>query len=146
MLISPTERARLGRARDLLAATPDEVEHPLSIRAIAAAVELSPFHFIRRFEALFGDTPHQWRTRERLQRARGLLARGMPVTEVCLEVGFSSLGSFSALFARRVGLAPSDYARRFRALVQVPDALARALTPGCYGLLAALPAAAFRAG
>ena len=146
MLIGSRERQRLCRARDLLAATPDEVERPLSVRDVAAAVELSPFQFIRQFEAVFGDTPHQWRTRERLQRARGLLARGLPVTEVCMEVGFSSLGSFSALFARRIGIAPSDYARRFRALVQVPDALARALTPGCYGLLAALPAAAFRAG
>jgi hypothetical protein len=66
------------------------------------------------------------------------------VTDVCMEVGFSSLGSFSALFTRRVGEAPSAYRRRFRAMCQVPGPLRAAdLTPGCLTLMARLPPSAF---
>ena len=78
----------------------------MSVRETAARTRLSPFQFIRRFQALFGETPHQLRIAARIDRARRLLAlTDRPVTDVCLDVGFSSLGSFSALFARRVGVA-----------------------------------------
>jgi AraC-like DNA-binding protein len=60
------------------------------------------------------------------------------VTDVCMEVGFSSLGSFSALFSRRVGEAPSAYRRRVRAMVQVPGTLPADLTPGCLSLMGRL--------
>ncbi len=71
---------------------------------------MSPYHFIRVFTALFGETPHQLRTRARVERAKALLALGpRDVTDVCLEVGFSSLGSFNELFARRVGAPPSSF-------------------------------------
>ena len=101
--------------------------------AIAAAVGLSRGHFIRRFEAVFGATPHQFRTALRLERARVLLARDLAVTDVCFALGYQSLGSFSTLFTRRTGMAPSAY-RRF---VQVPRP--RPLIAGCFGLLALLP-------
>jgi hypothetical protein len=65
------------------------------------------------------------------------------VTDVCMEVGFSSLGSFSDLFARRVGTSPSAWRRRMRTLVSVPGALPAVLTPGCLSLMARLPASAF---
>lgn len=69
---------------------------------------MSPFRFIRRFHAVFGSTPHQFRIDTRLNRAKVLLAgRDLSVTDVCLEVGFTSLGTFSDLFARRVGAPPS---------------------------------------
>lgn len=75
---------------------------------------MSPFRFIRRFHAVFGSTPHQFRIDTRLNRAKVLLAgRDLSVTDVCLEVGFTSLGTFSDLFARRVG-APPSAGRRFR--------------------------------
>jgi AraC-like DNA-binding protein len=132
---------RLCRARDLLR----ELREPApSIEELARAVQISPFHFIRQFEAVFGSTPHQFRIQSRLDLAKHLLARGQhSVTDVCMEVGFSSLGSFSALFTRRVGETPSAYRRRVRALVQVP-ARAFDLTPGCLSLLSRLPASAFR--
>jgi len=82
---------------------------------------MSAFHFIRRFETVFGETPHQFRTRERLTVAQRLLARGRSVTDVCLEVGFSSLGSFSTLFARKIGLSPAAYQRNLRRTVYIPD-------------------------
>lgn len=109
---------RLCQARDLLA----DVRSPdVSIGAAARQASLSSCHFIRRFAAVFGETPHQFRTRERLIAAQRLLARGHCVTEVCLEVGFSSLGSFSALFARKVGASPARYQRSLRSCVFIPD-------------------------
>ena len=109
---------QLCRARDLLA----DVRSPdVSIAAAAREASLSSFHFIRRFQAVFGETPHQFRTRERLNAAQRLLARGHSVTDVCLDVGFSSLGSFSTLFARKVGISPARYQRSLRRSVYVPD-------------------------
>ena len=71
---------------------------------------MSPFHFIRRFQALFGETPHQLRIRSRLDRARGLLACSYrSVTDVCLDVGFTSLGTFSRTFHEIIGETPSAY-------------------------------------
>src|SRR5262245_66139913 len=97
--------ADLCRARVLLRSS-----RPVAIREAAAVARLSPFQFIRRFKALFGDTPHQIRIATRIDRARRLLAlTDRSVTTVCLDVGFSSLGSFSALFARRVGRSPTAY-------------------------------------
>jgi AraC-like DNA-binding protein len=142
MLLRPATFRRLCRARELLG---EPQEHAPSIEDVARQVEISPFHFIRQFEAVFGVTPHQFRVRARLERAKRLLALGHhSVTEVCMEVGFSSLGSFSALFRRRVGASPSAYQRRLRPLVQVPGTLPAALIPGCLGLMAHLPPEAFR--
>lgn len=116
----PNRRAfrQLCRARDLLA---DVRSGNVSIRDAAREASLSSFHFIRRFEAVFGETPHQFRTRERLTTAQRLLARGHSVTDVCLDVGFNSLGSFSTLFARKIGLSPAAYQRSLRRSVYIPD-------------------------
>jgi AraC-like DNA-binding protein len=110
MLLQREAFRRLCQARDLLAG--DEEPAP-SVEEVARRVAISPFHFMRQFEAVFGETPHQFRIGRRLERAKQLLARGQhSVTEVCMEVGFSSLGSFSELFTRRVGESPSRYRRR----------------------------------
>ena len=125
---------RLCRARDLLREVHDA---PVTIDAVARDAAMSRFHFIRQFSALFGETPHQYRIDARLDRAKQLLARGdHSVTDVCMAVGFSSLGSFSDLFARRVGLPPSAYRRRARAMVVVPGQLPGELFPGCLNLMA----------
>ena len=134
MLTSSTFR-RLCSARDMLRETADR---PVSIREVARAASMSPFHFIRQFEAVFGATPHQFRIQTRLDRAKRLLALSdYSVTDVCLEVGFSSLGSFSDLFARRVGAPPSVYRRRVRTSVLLPEDWRRSVTPGCLSLMAA---------
>jgi hypothetical protein len=79
----------------------------------------------------------------RIERAKHLLASGShSVTDVCLEVGCTSLGSFSALFARRVGVPPSLYQRRVRTFIHVPGTLPAELTPGCLTLMGHLPAKA----
>jgi AraC-like DNA-binding protein len=144
MLLKPATFRSLCDARDLVCSL-DDAELTLSIRAVAQRVEISPFHFIRQFEAVFGKTPHQLRIHTRLERAKRLLAQGQhSVTDVCMELGFSSLGSFSDSFTRRVGETPSAYQRRMRVLVQVPGALSHVLMPGCLSLMAQLPASAFR--
>ena len=138
MLIHPDSFRGLCRARDLLC----DVDSPaLSVPSIARAAAISRYHFIRQFHALFGMTPHQMRIQARLDRARELLERDRAsVTDVCLEVGFSSVGSFSSLFARRMGASPSAYRRT---LVQVPADLV-AVIPGCLGALTRLPIRNFR--
>ncbi|MBI3401903.1 MAG: helix-turn-helix transcriptional regulator [Acidobacteria bacterium] len=131
---------RLCRARDLLR---EQREPWPSIADLAREVQISPFHFIRQFEAVFGVTPHQFRIQTRLDAAKHLLAMGHhSVTDVCMEIGFSSLGSFSALFKRRIGEAPSAYRRRVRAMVQVPGTPAD-LTPGCLSLMGRLSPSRF---
>ena len=140
MLLTRGTFGQLCRARDLLV---EVREQQLSIKDIAQEVQISPFHFIRQFEALFGLTPHQFRIRSRLDHAKLLLAKGQhSVTHVCMEVGFASLGSFSDLFARRFGMAPSAYQRSARVMVQVPGALPQELFPGCLNLMACLPSTA----
>jgi AraC-like DNA-binding protein len=142
MLLRHEGFRRLCRARDLLR----EVRDPSpTIEDLAREVGISPFHFIRQFEAVFGTTPHQFRIQARLDLAKHLLARGRhSVTDVCMEIGFSSLGSFSTLFTQRIGETPSAYRRRVRALVQVPGAMPAVLTPGCLSLLTQLPPCSFR--
>ena len=124
---------RLCRARDVLR---EVHERTLTIEEVAREAAMSPFHFIRQFHAVFGETPHQARIRSRLDRARLLLAAGeQSVTDICMEVGFSSHGSFSSLFARRVGVSPSEYRRQARSMVVVPGAYASHLFPGCLSLM-----------
>lgn len=133
MLLRHDGFRRLCRARELLA----QLDGPQpTIEALAREVHISPYHFIRQFEALFGVTPHQYRIQVRLDRARQLLAtQRRSVTAVCMEVGFSSLGSFSTLFSRRFGETPSAYRRRVRAAD---------LVPGCLTLMAKVGDRSFR--
>ncbi len=134
-MLANTAFRRLCQARDMLRETGDR---PLPIEKVAREAAMSPFHFIRRFQSVFGETPHQFRIRCRLDRAKYLLAvSDYSVTDVCMEVGFTSLGTFSDLFSRRVGTAPSAYRRQVRSLMPVPGVLPRQLTPGCLTVMAA---------
>src|SRR5215831_3865407 len=91
---------RLCEARELLVSS---LDRDMTVAEAARVAGLSPYHFIRKFEALFGQTPRQLRIQARLDRAKWLLARGQhSVTEACMEVGFSSVGTFSDLFTRRI--------------------------------------------
>jgi AraC-like DNA-binding protein len=140
MLLRHAGFRRLCLARDMLLEQAD-VSH--SIADIAREAEMSPSHLIRQFEAVFGLTPHQFRIESRLDLAKRLLATGeYSVTAVCMEVGFSSLGSFSTLFLTRVGESPSDYRRRARTVFSVPGVPPLELFPGCLSLLARLPESA----
>ena len=102
--------ARLRRARDLM---DREYARPLVVAEIARAALMSPAHFARQFRAAYGETPYTYLMTRRIERAQALLRRGgMSVTDVCMAVGFTSLGSFSARFAEVVGESPSSYRAR----------------------------------
>jgi AraC-like DNA-binding protein len=120
---------RLLTARELLC---ERYSEPVSLRDLAAAAGLSEFHFLRAYRATFGETPHQHFTRLRIEHAKRALARGAAVTEVCFDVGYSSLGSFSSLFARATGRSPRAWQHEVRVLVPVPVDLPRLYVPGCF--------------
>ena len=106
---------------------------PVYLPDVAAHANLSPYHFLRLHKQAFRETPHEFLTRLRIERAKTLLAGGgHNVTEACFEVGFSSLGSFSTLFAGRVGLSPSEYRRYVRSGIVVPRAVRSVFVPACF--------------
>lgn len=129
-------RDRLERARTFLHAHAAE---PIDLDRVAREAYLSPFHFLREFRREFELTPHQYLVRRRMERAQELLLEtDRSVTEICFEVGYSSVGSFSAAFQKHVGHSPSRYRRRVFASAEL-----RALPPipACF-LLRFAPAAA----
>jgi transcriptional regulator GlxA family with amidase domain len=119
--------AHLRRARDLM---DREYASPLDVAALARAALMSTAHFSRRFRATYGETPHSYLMTRRIERAKALLRRGdLSVTEVCMAVGCSSLGSFSARFTELVGETPTAYRTRDHGvLASVPGCIAKDLT------------------
>ncbi len=100
---------RLLRARDAMDRAYAE---PLDVRAVAAVAHISEAHFIRSFRDTFGETPHRYLQRRRIERAMALLRlTELSVTDICFAVGCSSLGTFSTRFTELVGVSPSVYRR-----------------------------------
>ena len=100
---------RLLRARDAMDRAYAE---PLDVRAVAAVAHISPAHFSRSFRDVFGETPHRYLQRRRVERAMFLLREtDRSVTDVCFDVAFTSLGTFSRTFREIVGETPSGYRR-----------------------------------
>jgi AraC-like DNA-binding protein len=123
------QRERLERARGLI---DRQYSSELDLDRMAREACLSRYHFLRSFKRQFGDTPHRYLTRRRMERARELLRAGeLSVTEVCFEVGFESLGSFSSLFSRVTGESPDTYRRRLWQLGALRAAGSRAV-PFCF--------------
>lgn len=109
---------------------------PLNVRVIAAVAHVSEAHFIRSFRATFGETPHHYLQRRRVERSMFLLREtDRSVTEICLDVGFMSLGTFSRTFREIVGETPSDY--------RVSNG--PVMAPNCIWMAATRPRAAARA-
>jgi transcriptional regulator GlxA family with amidase domain len=96
----------LRRARDLM---DREYAQPLDVPDMARAALMSPAHFSRKFRAAYGETPYTYLMTRRIERAKALLRQGMSVTETCVTVGCTSLGSFSSRFTEIVGETPSQY-------------------------------------
>ncbi|HTZ08003.1 MAG TPA: helix-turn-helix transcriptional regulator [Acidimicrobiales bacterium] len=121
------ELRRLRRARDRM---DREYAQPLDVPALARTALMSPAHFSRRFREEYGETPYSYLMTRRVERAKALLRRGdLTVTEVCMAVGWTSLGSFSARFTELVGEAPSTYrARNHQALRAIPPCHTMVLT------------------
>jgi AraC-like DNA-binding protein len=128
--VHPQTYKNIAHARDFMR---QAYQRPLNLPDISAQANLSPYHFLRVYKQTFQETPHEFLTRLRIERAKTLLAKGTHnVTEACFEVGFSSLGSFSTLFARRVGLSPSDYRRYVRSGIAVPRTVRSLFVPTCF--------------
>ncbi|GAB2835363.1 helix-turn-helix transcriptional regulator [Actinoallomurus bryophytorum] len=119
--------AALRRARDTM---DRDYARPLDVPALARAAHMSAGHFSRSFRAAFGETPYSYLMTRRIERAKALLRRGdLTVTEVCFEVGCSSLGSFSSRFTELVGESPSAYrARRHDQSAAIPACFAKIFT------------------
>jgi AraC-like DNA-binding protein len=125
--VRPEELKQLRRARDLM---DREYARPLDVPAMARAAFMSPAHFARQFRAAYGETPYSYLMTRRIERAKLLLRRGdLSVTDVCMAVGCTSLGSFSARFTELVGETPSAYrARNHAALATIPGCWAKGVT------------------
>src|SRR2546425_7570642 len=94
---------------------------PLDVPTLARRALMSPGHFSRAFRAAYGETPYSYLMTRRVERAMALLRAGVSVTDACMEVGCTSLGSFSSRFTEIVGMTPSAYpAREHRAGLAVP--------------------------
>ena len=121
---------RLLRARDAMDRAYAE---PLNVAAVAAVAHMSEAHFIRSFRATFGETPHRYLQRRRVERSMFLLREtDRSVTDICFDVGFTSLGTFSRTFHDIVGVTPSDYRDEHEPLV----------APNCFQMAAMRPRAA----
>ena len=120
---------RLCRGRDLLAA---EYQSRVLLEQAARAACLSEFHFHRLFRATFGETPHDFLTRLRLDRAKQMLASERTVTEVCFEVGYESLGSFSTKFRSQFGRSPVEFQREMRRIFGYHAPWRVLMLPGCF--------------
>ncbi len=103
---------------------------PLDVAEIARAAHMSMAHFSRQFREAYGESPYAYLMTRRIERAKALLRRGdMTVTEVCMAVGCTSLGSFSSRFTVVVGETPSEYRSRDHSELEgVPGCIARDLT------------------
>ena len=118
---------RLLRARDAMDRSYSE---PLDVPTVAAVAHISPAHFSRSFRTVFGETPHRYLQRRRVERSMFLLREtDRSVTDVCFDVGFTSLGAFSRTFKEIVGETPSDYRVNNGPMV----------APNCFQMLAMRP-------
>ena len=127
--MTPQELADLGhlrRARDLM---DRDYARPLDVPAMASAALMSPAHFSRKFRAAYGETPYSYLMTRRIERAKAFLRQGMSVTDTCMEVGCTSLGSFSTRFTEIVGETPSQYrARDHRDQEVIPACVSKVAT------------------
>lgn len=111
------------RARDLI---DREFSRPLDVPTMAAKALMSPAHFSRQFRAAYGETPYSYLMTRRIERAMALLRGGMSVTDACMAVGCTSLGSFSSRFTELVGQTPSAYrAHDHSGIENLPGCLAK---------------------
>ena len=121
---------RLNAGRDYIAGN---FHAPLSLSDMAKQANLSPYHFLRVFKEIYGETPNEFLIRLRVEHAKNMLiTENMSVSEVCEKVGYASLGSFSSLFLKQVGLAPTMYRRRLWALSSEVYRFPSQVIPACY--------------
>jgi AraC-like DNA-binding protein len=129
LLMTPEELADLAHLRRARDCMDREYAEPLNVTAMARTALMSPAHFSRKFRAAYGETPYAYLMTRRIERAKALLRQGMSVTDACVTVGCTSLGSFSSRFREIVGETPSQYrARDHRGHEVVPVCVSKVVT------------------
>src|SRR5579875_3842181 len=125
--VALADLVHLRRARDLM---DREYARPLDVPAMARRALMSPAHFSRKFRAAYGETPYAYLMTRRIERAKALLRDGMSVTDTCVAVGCTSLGSFSSRFTEIVGETPSQYRAQDHSALQqaLPPCVSKAAT------------------
>jgi AraC-like DNA-binding protein len=127
--MTPQEMAdlvHLRRARDRI---DRDYAQPLDVPAMARTAYMSPAHFSRKFRATYGETPYSYLMTRRIERAKALLRQDRSVSDVCVDVGCTSLGSFSSRFREIVGMTPSQYrGSDHRSLEAVPSCVSKMAT------------------
>ncbi|MFZ0249665.1 MAG: helix-turn-helix transcriptional regulator [Acidimicrobiales bacterium] len=118
--------AHLRRARDRI---DRDYAEPLDVPAMARTALMSPAHFSRKFRAAYGETPYSYLMTRRMERAKAFLRQGMSVTDTCVAVGCTSLGSFSSRFTEIVGETPSQYRAQDHSQIEaIPSCVSMVVT------------------
>lgn len=121
---------RLSMSREFIA---ENYQTSLCLTDIAKQSYMSPYHFLRAFKETYGETPNELLIRLRLEEAKKMLiTEHVSISEVCEKVGYSSLGSFSSLFTKQVGIAPTLYRRKLWALSSEAYRFPSQAIPACY--------------
>ncbi|WP_339892005.1 AraC family transcriptional regulator [Neptuniibacter pectenicola] len=121
---------RLNAGRDYIT---DNYQAPLSLSDMAKYSCMSSYHFLRVFKDTYGETPNEFLIRLRVEQAKKMLiTENFSVSEVCEKVGYASLGSFSSLFLKRTGMAPTLYRRKLWALSTEAYRFPSQVIPACY--------------
>lgn len=122
--------ARLNAGRDYIA---DNYPSSLNLSSAAKYSNMSPYHFLRVFKQVYGETPNEFLIRLRMKKAKSMLiTENFSVSEVCERVGYISLGSFSSLFCKQVGMAPTSYRRKLWSLSTEAFHFPSQAIPACY--------------
>ena len=121
---------RLNAGRDYIA---DNYHVPFSLSCAAKHSNMSPYHFLRIFKSVYGETPNEFLIRLRVEKAKKMLiTENLSISEVCERVGYISLGSFSSFFLKQVGMAPTLYRRKLWALSTEAFRFPSQSIPACY--------------
>ena len=121
---------RLYRSKEFI---DDCYNEPIDLNAIAREAFFSPYHFLRLFKKVYNKTPHQYLTERRIDKAKELLKKSdSSVTEVCFDVGFQSLGSFSSLFSKHAGISPAEFKRQYERKIFLWVRFPEKVIPGCW--------------
>jgi AraC-like DNA-binding protein len=121
---------RLNAGRDYIA---DNYQAQLSLSDMAKSSYMSPYHFLRVFKDTYGETPNEFLIRHRVEQAKKMLiTENFSVSEICEKVGYASLGSFSSLFLKKTGMAPTLYRRNLWALSSEAYSFPSQAIPACY--------------
>jgi AraC-like DNA-binding protein len=129
--MTPQEMADLVHLRQARDHMDRAYAQPLNVPDMARTALMSPAHFSRKFRAAYGETPYSYLMTRRIERAKALLRQGKSVTDTCVAVGCTSLGSFSSRFTEIVGMTPSEYRGRDHRQLEV--------VPACMSMFATRP-------